>query len=114
MNSILLKQSIIRENDQNFILLEIKNVQWTTMLTPLLTELGEGLLMRTSYSGIGFKFADIKLVNSTMFGIFVNLHTQALNYDKKVFFILDDEAYDVALDMNLTSTLDIRNVNNPS
>lgn len=108
MNSILFEESIIRENEQNYILLEIKNLQWTTMLTPLLTEMGEGLISRTTYVGIGFKFADIKLVNSTMFGIFVNLHTQAMNYNKKVFFILGPEAYDVALDMNLTNTLDIR------
>ncbi len=108
MNSILFEESIIREKDQNFILIEIKNVQWTTMLTPLLTEMGEGLIARTTYAGIGFKFGDLKLVNSTMFGIFVNLHTQAMNYNKKVFFILGPDAYDVAFDMNLTSTLDIR------
>lgn len=108
MNSILCEQSLYGENDQNFIFLEIKNVQWTAMLAPLFTELGEGLLMRTTYSGIGFKFANIKFVNSTMFGIFINFHTKALEYNKKVFFILDSEAYDVALDMNLTNTLDIR------
>lgn len=108
MNSIILEESIVRENEQNYIMLEIKNVQWTTMLTPMLTELGEGLISRTTYGGIGFKFADMKLVNSTMFGIFVNLHTHAMNHDKKVFFLLGPEAYDVALDMNLTNTLDIR------